>query len=252
MGVAPAVAPGHPGGMRRLREPGGAALATVAVVGLLGRPGLPALTAFGAAAFVLVGLAGQFAGRLPGIRRRGDRAGARVGVASLAAHAGMALVAVGVAGSSAYGQHTERTLRIGETLRAGDASVRLVEVQRHSDRGGMAVAARLRPVGAAGTDRDFTPALRYYPARDTAVTVPDIHGGLLRDTYVTLIAVAPDSGGATVRLAVNPLVGLLWAGGGSAAAGGLLAAVGAVRRRSRPGAMPARSPDVVRRTEAAA
>jgi cytochrome c-type biogenesis protein CcmF len=117
----------------------------------------------------------------------------------------------------------------------------------------MAVAARLRPVGAQRADDDFTPALRYHVARDTAVAVPDIHSGLLRDVYVTLIAVAPDSSGATVRLAVNPLVGLIWAGGGMTAAGGLLAAVRAARRRprARARALPARPPDVAVQPKAA-
>jgi cytochrome c-type biogenesis protein CcmF len=249
MGVAPAVAHRqHAEGARRLRLPGAAALATVAMVGLLSKPGLPSLIAFGAAAFVLVGLAAQLIRGLPRIRR-GYQTSGRMGVASVMAHAGIALVAAGVAGSSAYCHDTERSLGIGETLRTGDTSVRLVEVRRQSDRDGMAVTARLRPVGVERADRDFAPALRYYPARDVAVTVPDIHSGLLRDVYVTLIAVAPDSSEATVRLAVNPLVGPLWAGGGMTAAGGLLAAVRAVRRRPRTGAVPARPPDVARRTD---
>lgn len=252
MGVAPDVARRHgPEGLRRLRLPGCAALATVAVVRLVSKPDLAALTAFGAAAFVLVGLAGQVAARLPGIGRGGDRTSRSIGIPAVLAHAGIALVAVGVAGSSVYHHDTERALRIGETLRTGDTSVRLVEVRRQSDRAGMAVAARLRPVGAQRPDDDFIPALRYHVARDTAVAVPDIHSGPLRDVYVTLIAVTPDSGGATVRLAVNPLVGLIWAGGGITTAGGLLAAVRAARRRPRATALPVRPPDVAVQLDAA-
>ncbi|MEU8264040.1 cytochrome c-type biogenesis CcmF C-terminal domain-containing protein [Micromonospora sp. NPDC048999] len=215
-------------GLRRLAVPGGAALATVALVGLFSRPGLPALTAFGAAAFVLAGLAGQLVDRL----RAGNRL---VGVAGLVAHAGIALVAVGVAGSSAYGRDTEGTVHTGETLRVAGVSVRLDGVDRAADGGGgMTVRARLRLTEADGAQRTVTPALRYHPARDATVTVPAIETGPLRDTYVTLIAVAADSGSATVRLAVNPLVGLLWAGGALTATGGLVAAVVAARARRRP------------------
>ncbi|MFF4875058.1 heme lyase CcmF/NrfE family subunit [Micromonospora sp. NPDC000668] len=240
MGVTPALrVRDRTQALRRLALPGAVALATVAVVGLLSRPGLPALTAFGAAAFVLTGVAGELADRRPrsGRNRRPGRA------AGLVAHAGIALVAVGVAGSSAYGRDTERTIHTGEALRVGDVSVRLVGVDRSGASGGMTVRARLRLTEAGGGERTVRPALRYNPARDTAVTVPAIQTGLLRDTYVTLIAVAPDSGSATVRLAVNPLVGLLWAGGTLTAAGGLLAAIRTARPR-RPDVVAA-SPDPV-------
>ncbi|MFU8871774.1 heme lyase CcmF/NrfE family subunit [Micromonospora sp. SL4-19] len=214
-------------GLRRLAVPGAAALATVALVGLFSRPGLPALAAFGAATFVLVGQAGQLVDRL---RARGRV----VGLAGLVAHAGIALVAVGVAGSSAYGRDTERTVRTGETLRVADVRVQLLGVDRGAGGGGMTVRARLRLTEAGGAERTITPALRYHPARDMAVTVPAIGTGPLRDTYVTLIAVAEDSGSATIRIAVNPLVGLLWAGGALTTAGGVVAAVGAARSRRRP------------------
>ncbi|PWU43123.1 cytochrome C biogenesis protein CcmF, partial [Micromonospora globispora] len=136
MGATPALRPGDRAqAVRRLLVPGAAALATVAAVGLLSRPGLPALTAFGAAAFVLTGLAGEAVDRL----RRTGRGRRGLGLAGLVAHAGIALVAVGVAGSSAYGRDTERTIRTGETLRVADVTARLVGVERAGGSGGMAV-----------------------------------------------------------------------------------------------------------------
>ncbi|WP_406070766.1 heme lyase CcmF/NrfE family subunit [Micromonospora sp. NBC_01638] len=231
MGVAPALrVRDRSAALRRLAVPAGAGLGTVALVGLLSRPGLAALTAFGAAGFVLTGLTGEAAHRLrrSGPHRRPGRLG------GLAAHAGLALVAVGVAGSSAYARDAERTLRVGETLRVGDVAVRLDGVERTGGEETMTVRARLAVTASGRAAPALTPALRYHPARDTAVTVPAIRAGLLGDTYVTLIAVAADSGSATVRLAVNPLVGLLWAGGALTAAGGLLAAAATARSRTRP------------------
>ncbi|MFE9690174.1 heme lyase CcmF/NrfE family subunit [Micromonospora sp. NPDC005806] len=230
MGVTPALrVRDRAAALRRLAVPAGAGLGTVAVVGLLSRPGPAALTAFGAAGFVLTGLAGDLARRL---RRSGPhRQPGRL--AGLVAHAGLALVAVGVAGSSAYGRDAERTLRVGETLRVGDVAVRLLGVDRTGGSGTMAVRAPLALTASGRDARTIAPALRYHPARDTAVTVPAIGTGLLRDTYVTLIAVSADSGSATVRLAVNPLVGLLWAGGALTATGGLLAAAATARSRPR-------------------
>ncbi|MET8835507.1 cytochrome c-type biogenesis CcmF C-terminal domain-containing protein [Micromonospora sp. NPDC004540] len=233
MGVTPALrVRDRSAALRRLVVPAGAGLGTVALVGLLSRPGPAALTAFGAAAFVLTGLAADLAHRLrrPGPHRRPGR------LAGLVAHAGLALVAVGVAGSSAYGRDAERTLRIGETLRVGDVAVRLVGVDRTGGSGSMAVQARLALTASGRAGGTITPALRYHAARDTAVTVPAIGTGPLRDTYVTLLAVGEDTGAATVRLAVNPLVGVIWAGGGLTAVSGLLAAAATARPRTRPAA----------------
>jgi cytochrome c-type biogenesis protein CcmF len=230
MGVTPALrVRDRAAALRRLVVPACAGLGTVALVGLLSRPDPAALTAFGAAGFVLTGLAADLARRL---RRSGPhRRPARL--AGLVAHAGLALVAVGVAGSSAYGRDAERTLRVGETLRVGDVAVRLVGVDRTGGTASMAVRARLALSTSGRATRTVAPALRYHPARDTAVTVPAIVTGPLRDTYVTLLAVSEDSGTATVRLAVNPLVGLIWAGGGLTAVSGLLAAAAAARPRTR-------------------
>ncbi|MGC3864271.1 heme lyase CcmF/NrfE family subunit [Micromonospora chersina] len=233
MGVTPALrVRDRSAALRRLVVPAAAGLGTVALVGLLSRPGPAALTAFGAAGFVLTGLAGDLAHRLrrPGPHRRPGR------LAGLVAHAGLALVAVGVAGSSAYGRDAERTLRVGETLRVSDVAVRLVGVDRTGGSGSMAVQARLALTASGRDARTITPALRYHAARDTAVTVPAIGTGPLRDTYVTLLAVAEDSGTATVRLAVNPLVGLIWVGGALTAVSGLLGAAATARPRTRPAA----------------
>ncbi|TYB98946.1 heme lyase CcmF/NrfE family subunit [Micromonospora sp. WP24] len=241
-GVAPAVRrAGERAVSRRLLLPAVAGLATVAAVGLLSRPGLPALIAFGAAAFTLTGLAGEL---VPMLRhRRGART---VRLAAVLAHAGLALVAVGVAGSSAYGRAEERTVRTGETVRVSDVSVRLLAVERSAGSGRMVVRARLSLTGD-GAGRTVTPRLWYDIARDTAVTVPQIDTGPRRDTYVTLLAVAADGSTATVRLAVNPLVGVLWCGAALIVGGGLLAFGGSVRRiRRRPAAAPADPPAAVK------
>ncbi|GIJ26396.1 cytochrome c biogenesis protein CcmF [Micromonospora qiuiae] len=219
--------------VRQLALPGAAALATVAAVGLLSRPGPAALTAFGAAAFVLTGL---FAAGARGGHRRARRWAATLG------HAGLALLAVGVAASASYQQVDERTLRVGETIRVGDVWARLESVHRAAPVGRMTVRARLA-VSSAGDTHTAAPAMRYDPVRDIAVAVPAIDTGLRRDVYLTLLSVAADGDSATVRLAVNPLVGLVWAGGAVGTAGGLLALAEAARagrrRQPQPAARPA-------------
>jgi cytochrome c-type biogenesis protein CcmF len=223
MGIAPLLRPGRAADLRGLRTPALAGLATVVVVGLLSRPGVPALAAFGLGAYVLAGLArAAVAGR--GVtRRRGGW---------LVAHAGLAVLAVGVAASSAYTTSAERQLRVGQTVRAGGVTARLDAVDRQGGQAGMNAGVRLVLGGdAAGVSE---PELRYYPARDLTVSVPAIRSGATRDVYATVLAVTADGSAATVRLAVNPLVGLVWLGGSLTALGGLLAGVPwpATRRRA--------------------
>ncbi|MEV4754247.1 cytochrome c-type biogenesis CcmF C-terminal domain-containing protein [Micromonospora sp. NPDC049559] len=247
MGLAPR--PGHdrPGPVRRVAVPAGAALATVAVVGLASRPGPMALAAFGCAAFALTATAGSLTAALtetaraalPGERRgRQDPRrrlaglwGRRRAFGGPLAHAGIALVAIGVTASSAYPASAERELAVGQSVRVGDASARLVAVDRSTDGNAMRVRARLAVSVAGRPERPAVPALLYYPRRDLAVSVPAIRGGPLRDTYATVVAVSADGGSATIRLAVNPMVRLIWAGAALTALGGLLAAG---RRRGAP------------------
>jgi cytochrome c-type biogenesis protein CcmF len=228
MGLAPVLRPGRAASLRGVRVPAAAGLATVVVVGLLTRPGMPALAAFGLGAYVLAGLAGA-------IRRR-----RRLGW--LTAHAGLAIVAVGVAASSAFTVSAERQLHIGETVRAGHVVARLDGVRRQNAASGVNAHVRLTLSGGARGTTD--PQLRYYPARDLTVSVPAIQSRPARDVYATVLGVAPDGSTATVRLAVNPLVGLVWLGGALTALGGLAAVVRWPARR-RPAPQPAPRPEPV-------
>ncbi|ROT28176.1 heme lyase CcmF/NrfE family subunit [Micromonospora sp. HM5-17] len=215
----------------RAAAPAGVALAAVAVPGLLSRPGPTVLAAFGCAGFALASTAADLWRRL---RASGRRAGwSRIGTAL--AHAGIALVAVGAAASAAYTVSVERELAVGESLTASGATVRLAAIERTGDDAGMRVRARLavgpsgRPTGTAA------PELTYHPGHDLTVSVPAIRPGLLRDTYTTLLAVSADGRTATVRLAVNRMVSLVWAGGALTVLGGALVLAGTVPRRARRG-----------------
>jgi cytochrome c-type biogenesis protein CcmF len=228
MGLAPVLRPGRAADLRGVRGPAALGLATVVVVGLFSRPGVLALAAFGLGAYVLAGL-------VTAVARGRRRAG------WLLAHAGLAVVAVGVAASSAYTVSAERQLHVGETIRAGAVAARLDGVDQHGAASGVNAHVRLTLTGDASGTAD--PQLRYYPARDLTVSVPAIRSSATRDVYATVLAVASDGTTATVRLAVNPLVGLVWLGGGLTALGGLATAVRwPARRRAAPQAAPEPKP----------
>jgi cytochrome c-type biogenesis protein CcmF len=220
MGLAPVLRPGRAADLSDLRIPALVGLATAALIGLRSRPGLSALLAFALGAYLLTGLA------LAAGRRRNRR---RFGW--LLAHAGIAVVAIGVAASSAYTVSAERQLKTGDSISVDGVTARLAGVDRHGAVNGM--NARVRLVLTRGTNAIgvMSPELRYYPARDLTVSVPAIRSRPAGDLYATVLGVTADGSAATVRLAVNPLVGLVWLGGALTAVGGLLACVRVPRRR---------------------
>jgi cytochrome c-type biogenesis protein CcmF len=227
MGAAPLVRPGgdqlaEVG--RRLALPAAAGLATIAAVGLAGRPGVPALTAFGIAAFVLAGTARS---ALVGPRGRTRATLRRLG--GLLAHAGIAIAATGIAASSAHTASTEREIAVGQDVTVHGVTARLAGVHRSSRADGMTAVARVTLLRHGTTIGAARPELRYYSTRDMTVSLPAIRSRPGGDIYTTVTQVSSDGRTATVRLAVNPLVGLVWVGGAATALGGLLA----LRRRPR-------------------
>jgi cytochrome c-type biogenesis protein CcmF len=211
---------------RRLVVPGFAGLATVAGVGLLSRPGPAALAAFGCAASVLATTGQRLAGRVRAARRAGGGVALLAGRASggLIAHAGIALVACGVAASSAYTGATERQISVGQVVTVQGVAARLEAVDRRGSDATMEVTARLALLDDGRRIGTAQPRLRFYPARAMTVSVPAIRSQPAGDVYATLTAASADGRSATIRLAVNPLVGLIWAGSALTALGGLLAA----------------------------
>jgi cytochrome c-type biogenesis protein CcmF len=227
MGLAPLMAAGRGEGRlsgRRALSAAAAALVTVAAVGLTSRPGLLALAAFGSAAFALVGathsVSDRFRCTTGGLPRRLRQT--RRAVGAFLAHAGITVIAVGATASAAYPASTERQLTVGQSIQIASASARLTAVDRRAGDGEMSVDARLAMTSADHPAGSVTASLRHYSGWDTTVSVPGIQPGLLRDRYATLIAVSDDGTRATIRLAVNPMIGAIWLGGAMTAAGGLL------------------------------
>ncbi|TVT31415.1 heme lyase CcmF/NrfE family subunit, partial [Amycolatopsis rhizosphaerae] len=249
MGAGPLVRPraDSPGALcHRLAVPVLAALAAIAVTGLLARPGMPALIAFGAAAFVLAGLGRVLAGEvravwstgrpvLPALLRRRRWGG-------LLAHAGIAVAIVGIAASGAGTVHAEAGLAVGQSVTVDGVTATLTGVDRAAGAGRMTASARFRLDRRGSALGSAEAALHYYPARDTTVSVPAIRSRPEGDVYLTVTGVAADGQHATVRLSVDPLVGLLWAGGAITALGGLLSLI---RPKAGPGVpLPPRVPSV--------
>jgi len=231
---------GH--GVRRLAVPLVLALATVVAVRMTGHGGVAALLVFGLAALLVTSAIVETArelARTPSARRR-PRTWLRRRRRTLAgrlAHVAFAVIAVGVAGSSAYTSVAEATLHRGREVTVAGVAVRLDGFGRTSDGAMVQSSARLDVDG-----RRTTAALRYFSARQTTVAVPAILSGPGGDRYVTLLATRPGAGTATIRLAVNPMVSWIWAGGALLVIGGALGMPRA-RRRTATRADPVVEPE---------
>jgi cytochrome c-type biogenesis protein CcmF len=204
---------------------------TVTTIALAGVRGTAPLLAFGLAALVAASVVLDFSAALGHFRAtRGTRWAAaatatlrhrRGRSAGMLAHLGVAIAVAGITASSAYTVTAEQELRPGERLEISGVSAQLVGVGRHRRADAMTTSARVTISDADGSSR-VRPGLSFYPAHGMTVAQPVVLGGVDQDVYLTLLAVDRSRGSATLRLAVSPLVGWIWAGGAMAVlAGGI-------------------------------
>lgn len=145
------------------------------------------------------------------------------------AHLGVAILAVGIAGSAGMASHADDVaVARGETVSTLDheftyrTGFTATEPQRRVVGATVEVTRDGRPVAT------IRPRLNDYGTQ--VVPTPGVHSGLLRDVYVTLRAV--DSSRVVLDVSVFPLQWMVWVGGFTVAAGGL-AALGGRRGRIR-------------------
>jgi cytochrome c-type biogenesis protein CcmF len=204
-------------------------LMTAALVGLLllalgVREGL-AVLAFAATAFTLGTIALEF-GRGVRARRRSTgephpvalyhlvvRARRRYG--GYVVHLGVLLVALGVIGSSFYQVERTATLARGESVQVGRYTFTHNGLSARTEPGVLIAAAELAVTGDGARLESLWPERRVHRNWEqqpvTGVAYRTV-GPWLDDLYVLLTGL-DESGRATFRIFVNPLVSLLWVGG---------------------------------------
>jgi cytochrome c-type biogenesis protein CcmF len=147
-------------------------------------------------------------------------------------HAGVVLVALGIAFAANLGSHAEMEMSPGDSvLFAGHTFTYESPFQRTTP-------ARTTTGTRIAVTRDGSPVATLEPAANnfgndpTGVPTPDalhLPGG---DIYVTMLFLDPEAA-ATLRFDTSPMIWLIWLGGAVIACGGLIAMTG--RRRSRSG-----------------
>jgi cytochrome c-type biogenesis protein CcmF len=149
-------------------------------------------------------------------------------------------MAVAIAVSATLGKDTTATLRPGETVALGAYRLtfsRLVTERLAADPRVIETRAEVTLSGPqAGR---LAPAQRDYPNSTTSIATPAVRTAAGEDLYVNLLAYNTETGTATLRVFINPLVMWIWVGGGIVALGALFAIWPDRRRRPFPDAAAA-------------
>ena len=147
------------------------------------------------------------------------------------AHIGMAIVLIGVAGSS-FGADFEGSMRPGDQVEVGGHTITLHEVTNGVAERYIFVMATFDVDG-----HPLTPEIRAYEEQSSPVAEPALRSTLIDDVIVAISLLFPDGETVAVSVFVRPLVWWVWVGAGLIALAGLVALVsrrgaGAVQHRS--------------------
>ena len=217
-----------------------AALAAAVLVGCVafGVRSLGALVAFALAAFAGGTAVAQLAG---GVRRRGWRGLTGGAGGGMVAHLGFVIVAVAVAGSSAFTHKADLHLSPGGSAVVSGHRIEYLGMRNVPYPNRMSQVADVRIDGG----KVYRPALSRFPFATQAIGTPSVRTGWREDVYLTLVA-TPARGDDEIVLGVRiiPLALWLWTGIGLMGVGTALALVPArSRRRAEPVAAADPAPD---------
>jgi cytochrome c-type biogenesis protein CcmF len=217
---------------RNLLPPALLALFVTAILFLLGIRQTLALIAFAICTFVLSSLLLLYGREVLARRRATGEAWPQV-LAGLAVrkrrrygghlvHLGIVLVALGIAGSSLYKSEVQVALAPGESATVQNYTVTYRDLVQDRAPSSHKVAAQLDVTPDAGRPTTLWPRQELFFSTQQWVTEVAIRSTLQEDLYVILAGVE-DSGLASFRMLVNPLVVWLWIGGGVLLLGGSIA-----------------------------
>ncbi len=215
------------GALQRLQAAGAFALLMVALSWYLHRDGpVLALLGIGLGAWLLAGSAVELAERIKlfaapwSETRRRAAALPRAAWGMTLAHGGIAIVILGITGSSAWKVEEILVMHPGETVRVAGLDYRFDGVSEvagpnySATRGQFTITRDGAPVAV------LTPEKRAYPAAGMPTTEAGIHTTGMADLY-TVLGDPDGQGGWTVKLFYEPMVPWIWAGVLIMAAGGL-------------------------------
>ncbi len=140
-------------------------------------------------------------------------------------HAAIVLLAIGIAGSSAYDTVRQATLRPGQTLSAAGYTVRYTGWREHRAQNAIEGRAMMTVTHNGRPDGTLQPGRNFYPAEQQTSSEMAIGRNWLRAEDVDLVVqrVSPRSQAIELKMLVKPLVNFIWIAGFVFLAGSLIA-----------------------------
>lgn len=220
MGVGPALPWGQPSAerLRKLVYPLGLGFGLVALGWLGGvHGGWPSITLFCAGFASYVTLHELILSFAAGFTRQSRRIGGYI------VHAGIILMLVSVALSSAFRIDEEVLVAKGESVDFGGYTLTYVSAEKvqESNRERQVAHIDVRKRGALITS--LSPALNVYPGMNAPIGAPAVYTTAEHDLYLSLMSIAPERIG--VHMFRTPMIVWLWVGGAIVALGTLLALI---------------------------
>ena len=243
MGICPVIGWQRPGAdeLRALNLPAVAALAVTVTAFILGVTEPFPIIAIAICAFVAFSLLAMLARDWQARRRSTREAHARALVSLLAkghrrygahlVHFAIVLIAIGITGSTFYKRELTIALNPGEMTSLGgysiqyeDYSIEILNAEPVTYQSRVRYSAQLSIHDRGSRVSTLVPQKSYHWAMDTPwVTEVAIRSNLKEDIYI-ILASLEDSGQASFRMIVNPLVSWIWVGGVVLLVGTLVAA----------------------------
>ena len=149
----------------------------------------------------------------------------------LTVHAGIVLIAVGIAGSNTFGIKQEVSLAKGASAEVAGYTFTYVGSHRSvtGQKTTLSTDIRIEQNGKfLGT---YAPSVSTFPNSNQAIGTPSVRTGVLRDIYLTLVSSPNRTGRVTIGVGINPMVTWIWTGGALLAIGTIAALLPSLRRR---------------------
>ncbi len=162
--------------------------------------------------------------------------------AGILTHIGVLITVVGIIGSTIYQQEKVVQMKPGESVQVKGYSIKLLRLYGVEGRNWIAQEGLFNVYSGDRLITQLRPQKRLYTVAQTPTTEAAYSTVNLGHIFLTVPEVAPDMSSATVRALVNPLVLLVWIGGGIMGMGVLLNLFWPKRRGAvaiEPSAIPA-------------